>query len=218
MSQQSSIDLEIALAEVIHRARNDLAAVAAMLRLQANETTDPAACAALLEAEMRVRALSSLNRQLDIQVAGVAAVVDCVAFLDGLAADLRTMHLGQRCVTIEIRAEPHRLRFNHARQLGLIVNELVVNALKYAFPEGRGGTVSIAFECRSDTCTLTVKDDGIGVDPAAPPQGTGLGRRVVRALAAKLGGSFQIGPGADGGTECAVRWPSAPTRVPDHCA
>jgi glucose-6-phosphate-specific signal transduction histidine kinase len=131
---------------------------------------------------------------LDIQVAGVAAVVDCVAFLDGLGADLRTMHLGQRCVTIEIRAEAASAPFHHARQLGLIVNELVVNALKYAFPEGRGGTVSIAFECRSDTCTLTVKDDGIGVDPAAPPQGTGLGRRVVRALAAKLGGSFQIGP------------------------
>lgn len=215
MPQQSSIDLELALAEAVHRARNDLAAVAAMLRLQANETADAAARGALLDAEVRVRALSSLNTRLDFQAADVPTVVDCAVFLDGLVVDLRAMHLGQRRVTIEVRAEPHRLQSNHARQLGLIVNELVVNALKYAFPGGRGGAVNITFECRGGNCAVMVKDNGIGVDPAAPPQGTGLGRRVVRALAAKLGGTFQLGPGADGGTECAVRWRSPPPPL-DH--
>ena len=59
-------------------------------------------------------------------------------------------------------------------------------------------------------CALTVKDDGIGMDPAAPPRGAGLGRRMVRTLAAQIGGTFQIGPGADGGTRCAARWRPAP--------
>jgi hypothetical protein len=116
-----------------------------------------------------------------------------------------------------VRAAPHRPPVAHAKPLGLIVNELAVNALKYAFPGGRSGTVRIAFECRDGECTLRVKDDGIGVDPAAPPHGTGLGRRMVRALARQIGGSFQIGPGADGGMERTVNWRSELERPAEHC-
>ena len=201
---------EVALAESVHRARNDLAAVAAMLRLHANAVADPVARDALLEAEARVRALSSLNARLDGHAADLASEVDGASLLNGIAADFRAMHLGQRFVALDVRAASHQLPVAHAKPLGLIVNELVMNALKYAFPSGRSGTVHLAFECRDGDFTLTVKDDGIGVDPAAPPHGTGLGRRMVRALARQIGGSFQIGPGGDGGTECTVHWRSVP--------
>jgi two-component sensor histidine kinase len=202
-------DLETALAEAIHRARNDLHAVIAMLRLQANAAADPAVRTALLAAEARVRALSNLNARLDAQAEGVETAIGSVAFLDGLTADLRDMHFGQRPVALDVRAEPHRIALVHAKPLGLILNELVVNALKYAFPEDRPGTISIDFRGRGSDYVLTVLDDGVGVDRAAPSRGTGLGRRMVRALASQVGGTFEVRPGKDGiGTECTVRWPA----------
>jgi two-component sensor histidine kinase len=211
-----STDLEVALAESVHRARNDLAAIVAMLRLQASAVADPVARDALMDAEARVRALSSLNARLDQQAAGAAGEFDSRALFGGIASDIQAMHLAQRPVTLDARAGPRCLPFAYAKPLGLIVNELVANALKYAFPGGRSGTVHVIFECQGGDCTLTVKDDGIGVDPAAPPHGTGLGRRIVRALASQIGGSFQIGPGGDGGTECSVHWRLAPAPPEEH--
>lgn len=201
-------DLEVELAEAVHRARNDLQAVSAMLQLQASASADPAVGAALLEAAARVRALASLNARLDARAEGVATTIDGRAFVDGLARDLRSMHVAQRPVALEAQAEPHPIPLVQAKPLGLILNELVVNALKYAFPDGRAGTVAIAFRHMDGEYLLTVRDDGVGIDPAAPPRGTGLGRRMVRALATQLGGSFTSGPVSDGGgTECVVRWP-----------
>ena len=210
MPEDPLADLETALAEAIHRARNDLHAVIAMLRLQANAVTEPAVRTALLAAEARVRALSNLNAQLDAQAEGVEATIGSVAFLNGLTTDLRDMHFGHRPVALDVRAEPHRIALVHAKPLGLVLNELVVNALKYAFPEDQPGTVSIDFRSRGSDYVLTVLDDGVGIDPAAPSQGTGLGRRMVRALTSQVGGAFEIRPGRDGiGTECTVRWPAS---------
>lgn len=73
--------------------------------------------------------------------------------------------------------------------VGLITNELVTNALKYAFPDDRAGTVCIRFWREGEEFVLAVEDDGIGLpDTDAAPKGTGLGRRLIRALAAQLGG------------------------------
>jgi two-component sensor histidine kinase len=180
-----------------------------MLRLQANAAADPAVRTSLLAAEVRVRALSNLNAQLDAQADGVEATIGSVAFLNGLTMDLRDMHLGNRPVALDVRAEPRRIALVHAKPIGLVLNELVVNALKYAFPEDRPGTVSIDFRSEDSNFVLTVLDDGVGIDPAAPPQGTGLGRRIIRALASQIGGSFEVRPGKAGiGTECVVRWPA----------
>jgi two-component sensor histidine kinase len=109
-----------------------------------------------------------------------------------------------------MEASRHRIPVVHARPVGLILNELVVNALKHAFPGGRAGTVTLEFHCRCGECFLTVRDDGVGMDRGVLPRGTGLGRRIVRALAAQVGGVVEVGPGRDGtGVECTVRWPAA---------
>lgn len=107
-------------------------------------------------------------------------------------------------------AGPHPIDAGDARPLGLILNELVVNALKHAFPGDRAGTVRVDLRRRGDEHALTVLDDGVGMDPASPPRGTRLGRRMARALAAQLGGELETGPGEGGtGTRCTVRWPAA---------
>lgn len=210
MQEGVRADLETALAEAVHRARNDLQAVTAMLRLQAAASASPEVSRALLDAEVRVRALASLNARLDVRAEGVKATIDSRAFVDGLVSDLRSMHFGQRSIALYARADPHSIAIAQARPLGLILNELVVNALKYAFPDDRSGTVTVDFRCPDDDCVLIVRDDGVGMDPAAAPQGSGLGRRMVRAFTAQIGGTFSVGPGEGGtGTECVIRWPVA---------
>ena len=205
----SLTDTQMALAEALHRARNDLQAVASMLRLQASVSTNPAVRAALQDTEVRVTALASLNAKLDAAAKDAGKSFDSAAFIEGLATDLQAMHFGQRLIALRIDAESCSLDAGQGKPLGLILNELVVNALKYAFPGGEQGTVRISFRREGHDYMLSVADDGIGVDIAAPPRGTGLGTRLVRALTRQIGGQFHIARGAAGGTECTVRWPAS---------
>ena len=134
---------------------------------------------------------SNLNARLDTRAKGVESTIDSRDFLEGLSMDIQTMHLDQRHITLTVQAEPHRILVDHAKPLGLVLNELIVNALKYAFPDGRTETVIVAFHCLKVECTLTVQDDGVGFDPSLLAQGSGLGRRMVKALMDQIGGSVR---------------------------
>src|SRR5580692_7278422 len=129
---QSSAKLEMALAEAVHRAKNDLQAVVSMLRLQASSTTNAAVRSALRETEIRVLALSSLNARLDTGGQGSTRFFDSQVFFGGLAADLQAMHFDQRAITLATEIEAHPVDMLQGKPLGLILNELVVNAVKYA--------------------------------------------------------------------------------------
>jgi two-component sensor histidine kinase len=121
-----------------------------------------------------------------------------------------------------VEAESHVVYNERAVQLGLVLNETVTNALKYAFPDDRAGTVHVRFFREGADLVLVVADNGVGL-PAdgdtdgrrsdALPRSTGLGTRLLQALAAQLRGSFARGPGPDGvGTVAALRFPvDAPT-------
>jgi len=203
-------DLETALAESVHRARNDLQAVVSMLRLQARAVTEPAAREALHDAVNRIQALAHLNARLDSRGKGAKSVIDGMTLFEGLGTDIRSMHFGQRPIELIVKAQPRPIPTIQAKPLGLILNELMLNALKYAFPEDRSGEVKIEFAGRRSVYILSVNDNGVGIDITAPPRGTGIGMRMVKALVMQVGGSFNIGPGARGGTECIMQWP-APT-------
>jgi two-component sensor histidine kinase len=123
-------------------------------------------------------------------------------------------------VALHAEAEPHRLSTERSVQLGLVLNEAITNAFKYAFPEGRGGQVLVRFWREDGHFRLTVVDDGPGVSPdgeaaEVPPRGSGLGTRLLRALAAQLRGSFARRAGEDGvGTVVELRFPAdRPGRV-----
>lgn len=108
-----------------------------------------------------------------------------------------------RPVALVTEAEAHTLDTERAVQLGLVLNEAVANALKYAFPEDRAGTVRVRFAREADEFVLTVADDGIGLPaegellgtpPATLPHGSGMGTRLLHALAAQLRGTFSRHP------------------------
>jgi len=159
----------VLLGEAFHRAKNDFQRLISSISLQQSMHTTPETVAALDAVMARVTAIARVNAQLDQQRQDGEAVVGSRGFLTGLAEDLRLGVAGFSPVVIHVAAEDHALPMARASLMGLIVNELVLNALKYAFPGDREGRVGVLFRRDGQDYVLTVEDDGVGIDPDAPP-------------------------------------------------
>jgi two-component sensor histidine kinase len=194
----------VLLQELSHRIRNDLGALISLLRLQGRAR--PEAAEALDEAARRVRVLSRVHARLG-QVESGGVVVDMAEFLTELGSDLETAHLAGREVCVRVEAAHARLPLERATAVGLVANELVTNAAKYAFPEAAMGTIRLSFSADGDDWVLRVEDDGVGPDaPGRAREGGGLGTGIVDGLARQLGGTFKR-TARSPGTCAAVRFP-----------
>jgi two-component sensor histidine kinase len=184
------------LQEMQHRIGNSLQIIASVLRLKARAADLPETRAQLQDAHDRVMAVAAVQRHLQ----GGVGEVDLAPYLTELCASLGASMIRElRPLTLDVRAEPATVSSRDATSLGLVVTELVINALKHAFPEGRGGAVVIAYSVRPGGWTLSVSDDGVGRGPPSPAARVGLGSSVVEALARQLGARVEIagpGPGA----------------------
>ena len=210
------------LREFRHRTRNDLHSLVGLLRLRARAAPSEAAREGLREAAEHAMALARAHTRLSATDADDGASVDTRDFVLGLCTDLDAAVAGEglRAVALVADAEAHILDSERAVQLGLVLNEVVTNALKYAFPEDRAGAVRVRFAREGDEFVLMVADDGIGLPPegdlvgappAPPAYGSGLGTRLLRALATQLRGSFSRHPGEGGqGTVAELRFPYVP--------
>lgn len=178
--------LQALLREVNHRVANSLQLVSAFVHLQAGAVADHAARAALQDTQRRIEAIGQVHRRLytsdDVQA------VDMAAYLDSLVRELAESWSGAVGARLQLTAEPVRLDTDRAVSLGVIVNELITNACKYAYAPGEEGEVRIVLvKDGEDRLRLTVEDDGRGWTPGDAVQGTGLGARVIRAMADSLG-------------------------------
>lgn len=227
---------ELLLAEMSHRVMNDMQMLVGVLHAQAAQATDPEATDALRAAAGRVRVLGRVHERLSAQrqtgpaASADAAVADSRPFIEGLVADLRAGVGGVRPVSLTVSAESHLLPLGALGNIGLVVNELVTNALKHAFPGGREGVVRVSFRCEGGTCELVVADNGVGgaaaaggagPQPARAPGGGrpgargGQGGRLLGALAAQLGGRLEVAAGEVGGTLCRLRFPMPQLTAPE---
>lgn len=191
--------------EMSHRVKNSLAIVASLLALQARAAEDPAVQMALADARSRVEAIASVHDQLWRQGdkdgdkaagegEGVPGELDLAPFLEKLVANLAS---GVPCQRLACTACPQRISADRAIPIGLLVNELVTNALKYAYPPEThpgGGEIRVRAERQPGSLVVEVADDGIGL-PAEFEIGRNsksLGMRVVGSLTRQLGGSLTI--------------------------
>jgi two-component sensor histidine kinase len=186
--------LHTLLREVNHRVSNSLQLVSAMVHMQANAVSDPAAKAALTDTQSRIQAIAQVHRRL--YSADDVEFVAMDDYLAALIADLeQTSATSTSPCKLTLRAEPLRLATDRAVSLGTIVNELVTNACKYAYPPGEGGEVRIAFTRSGEGgFVLTVEDDGPGLPADGKVQGTGLGTRLVKAMTSSLGAKLSVDP------------------------
>jgi two-component sensor histidine kinase len=186
-------DLELLLEEQGHRVKNDLAIASALIALQARAQSDAAVRTALESAVARVHVLAKGYDHLRVTERDQAT--DMASYLDEVCWKLGEGLRGVRPIAVEVDADRVEIRSQMATRIGLIVNELVTNALKHAFSDERGGTVYVRMRRNRDELTLTVEDDGLGC-PDAPTEG--LGSRVVRLLVQQLRGRMTREPAKPG--------------------
>lgn len=183
---QAALDRhQVLLKEVNHRVKNSLQIVSSMLQLQANAASDPALTERLTEASSRVnavgRAYDHLAYNADYEN------IDLVAYLRDVIDDTRT---AVAPFTIQFEAS-EEIRFAAARAIlvGLIINELVSNAAKYAYPNRSDGSIWVRVS-RADknAVVVSVRDDGVGLPAGFDPMTSKrLGSRLISALARQLG-------------------------------
>jgi two-component sensor histidine kinase len=177
--------LEALLKEVNHRVANSLQMVSAFVIMQGNTLADESAKAALRQTQQRILAIAQVHRKL--YTSDDVETVDMVDYLTALLVDLEeTWSTPASPRRLVLNAGEVRLKTDKAVAVGVIVNELVSNACKYAYDPAAGGEVRIHLEQSGDAFTLGVEDDGPGFDTEAVPRGTGLGRKLVGAMAATL--------------------------------
>jgi len=186
-------ELHLLLEEQGHRIKNDLAIASALIALQARAHGDPAVRAALESAVARVHVLAKGYDHLRVSARDQAT--DMEQYLGEVCWKLGESLRGVRPIAVEVDADRVEVRSQTATRLGLIVNELVTNALKHAFPDERGGTVYVRLRRNAGELTLEVEDDGIGC-PDAPTEG--LGSRLVRLLVQQLRGQMTRAASAPG--------------------
>jgi len=184
---------EILLAEVNHRVANSLALVAALIRMQASSSNEPAVKVALSETQARITAIAGMHRSL--YTSDDVRIVEMGRYLSALVSELAgTLEKSGRKTSIVTHLDRINLASDRAVSVGMIVTELLTNAIKYAYP-AEGGEIRVFFERVDDErAMLVVEDDGIGYDTGAAPTGTGLGTRIVASMAKTLGEGINYVP------------------------
>ncbi|SMQ70025.1 Two-component sensor histidine kinase, contains HisKA and HATPase domains [Devosia lucknowensis] len=192
--QEARERAEMLLGEVNHRVGNSLAMVAALVGLQANAVDDPEAKSALAETQMRIQAIAGVHRHL--YTSDDVRIVQVGDYLNSLVGELEnTLQSEGQTASIRVDVEGFPLPTEKVASLGVIVTELVTNALKYAYLDRDPGEVRVHMQRTDNMVRLVVEDDGIGWRGTGKPQGTGLGSRIVRAMATGLGATVAYGEG-----------------------
>ena len=204
----------VLLKEVHHRVKNNLAVIAGLLGMQADAISDSRAGIALAESQQRVASMALIHEYL--YSTEHLDRVNFGKYIDELAHELcSTYALQPELIRVVLEAEDIDLGVHRAIPCGLILNELFSNALKYAFPEGRSGTVTVQFSrLESGDLTLSVSDDGVGIPAGMDWENSqSVGLRVVRILARQIDGRLTLSRTGGGTTFEIVFPPFARTAV-----
>jgi two-component sensor histidine kinase len=191
----SLAEKEMLIREVHHRVKNSMQVISSLLRLQLRQTEDPEARGFLQDTENRVAAMAMVHQQL--YDSRNLARIDFGPHVRKLVSHLFGLHgAASKAITFQADAQDISLGIDLAVPCSLIVNELVSNALKHAFPDGREGTIRVSLRRNGGRCKLVVADDGVGFPPGVDfRRAKTMGLRVVAALAGQLQGSIHLDEG-----------------------
>jgi PAS domain S-box-containing protein len=182
--------------ELTHRVKNSLQSIAAMVSIEARIHKSGEGKAALERVSHRIDALGLLYSKLS--KSDTVEAVDAATYLDDLCRELVASVQGATAIALKTDIDNELLPTDKAIPMGLVVNELVTNALKYAFPNETKGTVTVTLKRVPGELRLTVADDGKGIDIRRAD--SGLGGRLVEGFAQQLGGQVERESGSQGTT------------------
>ena len=183
------------LGEMQHRVANSLQIVASVLLLKARTVKSEETRLHLHDAHARVMSVAAVQAHLQDTLGDV----EVPFYLTKLCESLATSMIGEsRNLTLSVSADKATVKSHEAVSLGLIVTELVINALKHAFPGAREGRVVVTYRLTPDGWILAVTDDGIGRSSSPTAVRAGLGTTLVEALAHQLSATVKISDGQPG--------------------
>ena len=186
----------ILLQEVQHRVANSLQIIASVLMQSARNVQSEETRTYLHDAHSRVTSIAAVQKQLAASRLGDVELRPYFTQLcESLGASMIRDHDRQ---TIEVHTDDSAVKADVSVSLGLIVTELVINALKHAFPGGRGGKISVDYLAHGPNWTLSVGDDGVGMPEDLASATPGLGTSIVEALARQLRARVQVADGRPG--------------------
>jgi two-component sensor histidine kinase len=180
------------LQEVHHRVNNNLQIVCSLLQMQSSAVDDPLLASALGESQKRVQSMAMIHAMLYASTS--LRDIDFAEYTRALAAELSNAYRPDPArVRLVFELESIRLEIDRAIPCGLILNELLSNAFKYAFPDNRQGEIRVSLRLREDCVRLAVEDTGIGLrEGFSANELKSLGLSIAGLLARQLGGSLKI--------------------------
>jgi two-component sensor histidine kinase len=192
---------EVLLQELHHRVANSLQIIASVLMQSARKVQSEESRLHLVDAHQRVMSVASLQKQLAVSRLGD---VELRPYFKALCESIGASMIHNRDeVSLDVTTDDSITSADTSVSLGLIVTELVINALKHAFPDNRTGTILVDYRARGADWTLSVSDDGVGI-PADPEQAKpGLGTGIVEALARQLDARVNVAS-KSGGTKVSI--------------
>ncbi len=185
-------DRETLLREIHHRVKNNLQVVSSLLSIQSREITDDKAQQAVNESRNRVHSMALIHQFLYGE--RNLSSIDMPQYVQQLSQKLfDTYRIDQDRVALHVQVDPILLDVDTAIPVGLILNELITNALKYAFPDVREGNLWIALREKDQVLSLQVRDDGVGFDkPGNDGKTSSFGMKLLNAFKQKLEATFEI--------------------------
>ncbi len=183
---------ETLLKEIHHRVKNNLQVIASLLSLQSEFLKDQKALGMLEDMKNRVVSIAAIHEML--YGSADLSRIDFAGYLDSITKDLRSFYSARTGrIQLEVRSEALFLDLTQAVPCGLIVNELLSNTFKYAFPENRSGLIEVSFRCVDEHCILEVSDNGVGLPPDLEPGNSpSMGLQLVTLLVQQLRGSLKL--------------------------
>lgn len=181
------------LQEIHHRVKNNLQIISSLLSLQSGYTEDPRVLASFQDSQNRIRSMALIHEKL--YRSENLAQVDLAEYIRDLVASLcRSYQAQAHYIELDIEAERLFLEINRAVPSGLILNELISNSLKHAFPEGREGKIWVTLQTtNSGQIRMSVGDNGVGFPAAFDFRSTStLGLQLVNTLVGQLNGLMEI--------------------------
>jgi two-component sensor histidine kinase len=195
------MDAVLLLREMHHRVKNNLQIISSLLNLQAARQSEDVKLL-FIETNARIRSIALVHEHLNLGDDFTA--LDLGRYLSALASGLQQTY--GRHAAITVRAPASAILIDVAIPCGLIVNELVSNALKHAFPTERTGTICVALSEHADSFMLEVTDDGVGIPETVDTRrASTMGLLLMRTLAHQLGGDISFH--CEGGTTARVVFP-----------
>jgi two-component sensor histidine kinase len=187
---------ECLLKEIHHRVKNNLQIVMSLLNSQAASLADQAALSAIRESQHRVQAMALIHQKL-YQSEGLARI-PMPEYIQELVSYLCDSYQLAQPVRFQLEVDPVEIDVTQAVPLGLILNEAVTNAFKYAFPDGRAGTVTVSLHQLPGTVPaayeLCIKDDGVGLPEGFnPARSRSLGMTLLHGFSRQLKGKLTLG-------------------------